>query len=142
MEHRSALRSLIALDAFAAISALAGGLMVISGWPYAFPASWLRGTPFDGYVIPGVLLAVVVGGSAALSTVAMMRRALLGPTLSVIAGLVMMGWISGEIVLLDQNVGFTPLWPLYFVVGLGMTLLRFRVAPGGLRSLGHILRHA
>jgi hypothetical protein len=142
MEHRSTLRSLIALDGFAAVSAVAGGVMVISAWPYAFPMAWLQGTPFDSYVIPGLLLGVIVGGSAALSTVATLRKAASGPVLSAFAGIVMMGWIAGEILLLHVNVGFTPLWPFYFLVGLAMTLLGLRAMPQGVRSLGHRMHHA
>ncbi len=142
MKHRSSPRRLIALDGFAAVSALAGGVMVISGWPYAFPMTWLQGTPFDSYVIPGLLLGVIVGGSAAVSTVATLRRATSGPVLSAVSGIMMMGWIAGEIFVLHANVGFTPLWPLYFLVGLGMTLLGLRATPRSVRSLGHRVRHA
>ena len=54
----------------------------------------------------------------------------------------MMGWIAGEILLLHANVGFTPLWPFYFLVGLAMTLLGLRAMSQGVRSLGHRMHHA
>ena len=142
MDHKPALRSLVAIDAFAAVSALAGGVMVLTAWPSTFPIAWLEGTPFDSYVIPGLLLGVVVGGSALVSLVATVRRAPSGPALSFLAGLVMMGWIAGEVVLLRATIGFTPLWPFYFLVGLAMSLLGLRAAPRGLRDFGRRMHHA
>jgi hypothetical protein len=40
----------------------------------------------------------------------------------------MMGWIVGEILLLNVT-GLTWLWPLYFAVGLVMLLLGLRLSP-------------
>jgi len=73
---------------------------------------------------------------------ATLRKAASGPVLSAFAGIVMMGWIAGEILLLHANVGFTPLWPFYFLVGLAMTLLGLRAMSQGVRSLGHRMHHA
>ena len=143
MELRTVRRSRIAVSGFAALSAVAGSVMVISGWPYAFPLSWLRGTPFGSYVVPGLILGVVVGGSATLAMVAALRNTNDGPGLSVLAGFVMMGWVVGEIALLHATMGgFTPLWPLYFGVGLAMTVLGLIAARGSTGRVGHRVRPA
>jgi hypothetical protein len=127
-EHKTARVALIIVAGFAAVSALGGGLMVASGWPYQFPAAWLEGTPFPDYTLPGLILGVVVGGSALLATVALLKNVRWAALASIAAGAIMMGWIVGEIVLLNVA-GFTWLWPLYFGVGLVMALLGLRLAP-------------
>jgi hypothetical protein len=127
VDHRGARLALVIVDAFAAASALGSGLMVITGWPYQFPATWLEGTPFPDYFVPGLILGLVVGGSALLATFAALRNANAGAFASVAAGLIMMGWIVGEMLLLHTG-GFTWLWPLYFAVGAVMALLGLRLA--------------
>ena len=107
--------------------------MVALGWPYQFLARWLEGTPFLDFTLPGVILGLVVGGSALLATVASLRTARAWALASVFAG-VMMWWIIGEMVILNVG-GFTWLWPLYFAVGLSMVLLALRDVPGGWRDL-------
>src|SRR5687768_13830790 len=55
--------SLVALLALVGVNALAGGYYAVSGAP-GVPVEWLRGTPFQSYLIPGLILFCVVGGSA------------------------------------------------------------------------------
>jgi hypothetical protein len=126
-DHKGIRRALVWVDGFAAASALGGGAMVVAGWPYRFPSSWLAGTPFSDYTIPGLILGLVVGGSALLATVAALRNARAAALASLAAGAIMMGWIVGEMLLLNTG-GFTLLWPLYFAVGLAMALLGLRLA--------------
>ncbi|HEU0074065.1 MAG TPA: hypothetical protein VFS30_08635, partial [Dehalococcoidia bacterium] len=84
------------------------------------PLDWLDGTPFRSYLIPSLLLAFVVGGSATFATVAMLLDGEAGGAGSAVAGGIMMGWIAVEFRMLDQ-----PSWlqALYFGAGLLMTVL-------------------
>jgi hypothetical protein len=133
--------TLIFLDGFAAVSALFGGLELETGWPAQFPTSMLQGTPFSDYLIPGLLLGIVVGGSATVATAATIWSREAGAIWSFVAGSIMAGWIVGEVVILDAlaaNQAFSPyfwLQPFYFVVGMAMVLLALRLAPGGWRGL-------
>lgn len=135
--------SLIFVDGFAAVSALFGGLELETGWPTRFPSSMLQGTPFSDYLIPGLLLGVVVGGSATIATAATIRSRTAGAFWSFVAGSIMAGWIVGEVVILDvfaTNQAFSPyfwLQPFYLVVGVAMATLALRLAPGGWRGLAH-----
>ena len=53
------------VDAFTAATAVGGGTAWATGLETGrFPAEMLRGTQFGSYVIPGLILAGVVGGSA------------------------------------------------------------------------------
>lgn len=80
------------------------------------PQEWLAGTPFTSFVLPGLLLAVLVGGSAAIATYAMVTSPPAGALLSVVAGGVLMAWIVSEVLLLNQP-SWTPTEGIYFVIG-------------------------
>jgi hypothetical protein len=115
---------LFAIDAFAAVSAVGGGIALMAGLESArFPCDWLRGTPFSSYVIPGLILAVAVGGSATVAAAATLRSPRAGTMASLLAGVVMMGWIVGEFLILNQP--SRPTWTevVYFSVGVTMALL-------------------
>src|SRR5215213_5996079 len=61
--------TLLAVEAFVAVTAFAGGLALMLGAiiPYLSfviipPADYLEGSPFSSYLVPGLLLALVLGG--------------------------------------------------------------------------------
>jgi hypothetical protein len=129
--------ALVTVDAFAAATAIWGGLALATGVEGdRFPTEWLRGTPFRNYRVPGLLLAGLVGGSATAATVATLRNPRGGGLASLLAGLVLMGWIGGEIRLLKQP-AYYGTWKdrvfgtwterFFFVVGLLMAVLGWRV---------------
>ena len=96
MQHTRSRIALSIIDGFAGVSGLIGLVLVTFAGDYVFPAHWLIGTPFRSYVVPGLILGFVVGGSALLAMGATIKRARVGPVLSLIAGAIMIGWIVGE----------------------------------------------
>jgi hypothetical protein len=64
--------------------------------------------------VPGIFLAAVIGGSAAIGTAATLARSRQAPVVSAAAGAVMVGWILGETVLVQ---GFSWLQALYLLTG-------------------------
>jgi hypothetical protein len=118
--------ALFVFDLSAAASAVLGGIAVALQLD-SFPREWLASSPFGDYVIPGAILAIVVGGSAALAAATTAAVPRLGAPLSVVAGLLLMGWIVGELLVLEQNSAATSprsvVEPIYFVVGLAMVTL-------------------
>lgn len=95
---------LFAVDTFIALTAIGGGIALVSGLEASrFPLGMLKGAPFNIYVSPGLTLAVVGGGSAAMTAVATLMSLPAGGLASVAAGVVMMGWVSGEVLLLKQT---------------------------------------
>ena len=147
MGHRIERRVLISLDALAALAAIGGGLMLVTGWPYQFPLSYLDPTPFTDYTVPGSILMILVGGSALVATWAMVRNPAAGSLASLLAGLIMVGWIVGEYILVPAvrvTLNEPSSWqqPLYFVIGLAMVVLAVRLVPGGWKSITHIARAA
>lgn len=139
MEHKIARRLLIALDALAALAAIGGGVMVVTGWPYQFPLNYLEPTPFTDYTVPGLILGIFVGGSALVATWEMFRNPAAGALVSFVASLIMMGWIIGEYIVIPavrMTLNEPSSWQqtLYILIGLAMAALAVRVAPaaGGL----------
>jgi len=68
---------------------------------------------------------------------ATVRRASVGPALSLIAGMIMVGWIVGEVLLIDHFTPSAAYWAQgeYLLLGLVMVALALRVAPGGWRGM-------
>jgi len=109
------------LTAFVALTAIGGGLALLTGAEgNRFPLAWLQGTPFDGYTIPGLILAVIVGGSALIASVFAFR----GRKVDVMAmtcGVLLAGFVSTEALILKQTPpGPTVMELLYFVIGAGI----------------------
>jgi hypothetical protein len=122
------------MDAFVGVTAIAGGILLMSGLEASrFPQSYLNGTPFHDYVLPGLILASIVGGTATTAAIAMLRRPALGARASELAGAIMAGWTVGEVLILKQP--HAPTWPelFYFAVGAGMfalgSVVRRRTVP-------------
>jgi hypothetical protein len=132
--------TLAIVDGFAAVSAIGGGiaLMVGSIKPgtdlAAGPFSWL----ISDYFVAGEILLVVTGGSALAAFVATLSERNAGAGFSAAAGLVMMGWIGSEAVL----VGTHWLQLAYFAVGLVMLVLAVIVEPAQIRATAHRLHLA
>jgi hypothetical protein len=119
---------LFAVDGFTAVTAAGGGIALMAGLESGrFPLGWLEGTPFSSYVIPGLILAVEVGGSATVAAAATLRTRHAGALASLLAGVIMLGWIVGEVLILNRP--SRPMWieVFYFAAGLLMTLLGLMV---------------
>ena len=115
---------LIVLASFAAVSALAGGYGVASTNGLGMPMAWLKTTPFADYVVPGLILGLVVGGSALLATMLLVIRHPWGYVASFGAGAIMLGWIIGEILLIQQ---FSWLHVVYALNGVLLMVLAARL---------------
>lgn len=91
---------------FLSVTAIAGGGTLISsptGQKMRMPTAWLRGTPFDSYLVPGYILAIAVGGSAFLSVIFLLANPRIGRRSALAAGAVLAGWIAGQWVLLPVS---------------------------------------
>ncbi len=112
--------TLFALSLFVALTAIGGGIAILAGLERGnFPQEWLEGTPFESYTIPGVLLAVLVGGSSSAAAVTLPLSSGAGTVLSMIAGAVLTGWIIGEIRILNTP-GVSKTEVVYLVLGVAL----------------------
>lgn len=124
MKRRGMCVALFVIDLFVALTAIGGALALVAGLEAnRFPLAWLQGTPFTSYVIPGLLLTMVVGGSAAVAAVLLLRNPTGGAWAALLAGLILLGWIAGEVVILNQPVAPTGIEIFYLLVGLALALL-------------------
>jgi hypothetical protein len=108
------------ITGFIALTAIGGGIALLSGVEAArFPLEWLQGSLFKDYTIPGLLLAIVVGGSSLIACITVFRNLKTGIALAIVAGVAMMGFIVGEVLILNQvPPGPTPIEKMYFIIGL------------------------
>ncbi|WP_457206400.1 hypothetical protein [Nocardioides sp. P5_C9_2] len=89
-------RVLFGLLVLNGLSAVGGGLALMTGW-IPEQASWIRATDFPSSYLPGVILMAVVGGSALVAAIAQAKNVDGWPLASILAGTVMVVWIIGEI---------------------------------------------
>ena len=125
--------ALFVADLFVALTAVFGGITLAMGVD-KFPAAWLVGTPFRSYLIPGLILTIVVGGSAVVATIGTLRKAAAGALTSMLAGAILLGWLAGERLILPSAAfptQFSWLEDIYIAAGLMMiapALMVWRVA--------------
>jgi hypothetical protein len=120
-ERPTALLSLELLMGFVALAC--GGLLVIDGM--GMPVSVLADSPFDSFLIPGLLLGGVVGGSLLLAARLVWFGHRLGPIVSVIAGCILLGWILVEAVMVRDG---RPLQAAVAVYAFTLIVLGWRFA--------------
>jgi hypothetical protein len=117
-------------EAFIALSAIGGGLLMLAGTYQdgvlieaggrgQFSLEWLQHTPFSDYTIPALILAIGVGGSSLIAAVTVFTGREVGILASVVAGLIMAGYIVVEVVMLKQGVSWIE--GLYFGLGLAIS---------------------
>ncbi len=119
-EHRISRIVLLVLEAFMAVSAMGGGVAMTIGaiWPAAtsigIPVSYLDGSPFDSYLVPGLILGIVLGGVNLWAFVLLLRRrpfALFAGAIAAFDGLI---WIAVELIWIPFGV----LHAIYFTIPL------------------------
>jgi len=107
-------RILLVLFFFIGLGAVAGSIGVMKE-VMPFPEVWLRGTPFHSYFYPGLILCVVVGGSQFAAAFILLWRSSLAKRASLIAGLLLIGWMVGEF----RLIGFqAPIQACFVAIGL------------------------
>ena len=118
----SALRPTLAiLLALVALNALGGGLYALSG-AREVPVEWLAGTPFESYFVPGLILLLLVGGSAGIAAWMILRRSRYARTASLAAGVVLLIWIVVQVRMIGYVSWLQPTVGLISMLVLGLTL--------------------
>lgn len=120
-------KTLVGVSIFNAVSAIGGGISLVTG-TLPVPKNLLRHTPFDSYLIPGLFLGVVIGGSALAGAFALLTCAKGSRLISAAAGAIMVGWITGETILIH---GFSWLQGLYLLTGLLVAVGSWSLPAGG-----------
>lgn len=129
MQHKLIRIALFVLEAVVGVTAIQGGIGILSGtFNQYMPVAWLAGTPFSDYTIPGLVLLIVVGGSAVLAAATVFLHREWAVLVSVLAGLLMAGFEVVEVISVDSKVGDALSFVLglqlfYFVLGLAVFVL-------------------
>jgi hypothetical protein len=132
--------ALLVLLAFTAVSSIVSGLvMLLQSWlgtgaialpPEASLALWLlEGSPFSTYLVPGLILLLVVGGTHLAAFLLTLRNSRWAGFLAAVAGFAILIWIFVQMVFIP----FSVLQAVYFAVGvaeLGLLLLALGLVAG------------
>ena len=118
---------LLLVTAFVALTSLGCGLGLALGI-LQFPLTFLHDLPFSDYRIPGLVMAVVVGGSALLAAALLLARHKLGILMTALAGLILLCFEVVEVLTIDPNTG--NLLPLVIVLQTAYTLLSLTLLTG------------
>ncbi|TMC09121.1 MAG: hypothetical protein E6J41_11305 [Chloroflexi bacterium] len=99
------------------VTAVVGLSAIIPGWTIAtsgtvggfrLPAEWLSGSaPFRDFVIPGLILLLVIGVGGVLTATLNVADNRLASVVALAYGLVLVGWIAGELVFMTQTMVLT-----------------------------------
>lgn len=133
--HRTTRILLLVVEAFVAVTAFAGGIAIVLGtlvpdlsMVITLPAEYLEGSPFSSYLVPGLVLALVLGGVHAIAFVLLLRRRPTALFASAAAGYTALIWIFIQMTIIP----FSALQAAYFVAGaveLGLVMLMLELLP-------------
>lgn len=118
LSPRTARRLLIPIELFIAANALGGSVYGLAG-AEDVPREWLEGSPFDSYVVPSLVLLVAVAGGMTAAATSLIVRHHRGAEISIAAGLVLLGWIVVQVLIIP----FSWLQPAFFACGLAVIAL-------------------
>lgn len=94
---------LLGLELLVAVNAVTAGTSLAvrpDGSGLGMTVALLARSPFRDFLVPGLLLALAVGGSACAAAVALLARARRAPELALAAGAILAGWIVVQAVLI------------------------------------------
>jgi hypothetical protein len=126
------------------VAAAVGLNAIIPGWQimtdgsvYGFklPTGWLTSYwPFNDYAVAGFLLLAVVGGGCLVAALVNVLSQRAGAVASLVMGFVLVGWIAGELVFMNQTMVMT-----WIILGSGIVLIALS-APYAWPVVGESLR--
>jgi len=109
---------LLVFQAFNGLSGLLGGFMLVkdpTGANLNMDMNWLQATPFNTFLIPGIILFLVNGvGNVTGFWITYMKQTKAG-LIGALFGIIMMIWITTQVILIGYK---DFLQPLYFSTGL------------------------
>lgn len=108
-------RTLVVLLVFGAVSSFGGGVLGVFFGGAGVPLGYLEGTPFTTFVVPGLILGVVVGGTQAVAALGLLRRHPWSGLGAAVAGFGMIIWIFVELALIGE---FSWLQVVYLALGI------------------------
>lgn len=118
---------LFLLTVFVALTAIFSGALLVSypdGSVFKLPVELLKGTPFKNFLVPGIILTVVVGGTNLVAVILNMQTHPLRYDWAIAGAIVVIGWIVIQILLLSM---LHWLHIVYLIIGIMMILLAYQL---------------
>lgn len=112
--------TLMVLVAFQGLSGLLGGFGLISdpsGESLQIPIDWLEGSPFDNYLIPGIILFFILGIFPLIVFFGLWKNAAWSWYGALLLGTALIIWIGVEILIIGYHMQ-PPLQLIYGTVGI------------------------
>lgn len=119
--------SLLILISFITLTAVPGGLLMMyesNGSALGLSTSLLARTPFDDFFIPGLLLALIVGGSSLVSLFLVMNQSTSAYRIAMASGVILVIWVLGEFILVPY---YHWLQGLYLAAGILIALTSYQL---------------
>lgn len=101
------------------VGALYGGIGLMTR-SIGMPDSWLVGTPFPSWTLPGTALILVIALPMLAAAVLESRRAPGAQAATVTAGVLQVGWIAVQLLVMQR---YHPFQPLVLIVAAAILLL-------------------
>jgi hypothetical protein len=118
------------------LSGLVGGLGLVTdptGSRLGIPIEWLTGSPFNDYLIPGLVLLFLLGALPLLVSYGVWVRRYWSWSAALFVGLALLTWIGVEILI----IGYQPRPPLQLAYGaVGLVILVLTLLPSVRGHLG------
>ena len=134
-------KAAVALEVLLSLGALAGGLVLViapRGEIMPLPLSALAGSPFDTYLVPGLILFGVLGLGPLVAALLAWLRHPLAPTAAVVVGVGLLIWVAVEVAIIGYS-NEPPLQAIYVILGVAIVLVAIRwLLSGGLPRLDGI----
>lgn len=124
-QAKSSRTGFLVLEIFNGLSALAGGIGLIlntDGKALGMDTEMLASTPFETFLIPGIVLFVVNGIGNATGAILTLRKYKMSAYVAAFFGFVLMVWIISQVAWIGYQ---SFLQPLYFATGLAQLILAY-----------------
>ena len=103
MKHKGIRIALVIIEVLIGLGALGGGVAILTGaFDQWFSITWLQGTPFSDYTIPGLALTLVVGGGMLLAAATLFIDREVTVLISAAMGLIVIGFEVVEVAIIDR----------------------------------------
>ena len=104
MKHKAVRIALAVIEVIIGLGAIGGGIAILTGaFDQWFPLTWLQGTPFSDYTVPGLILLIFIGGGMLLAAATIFTQQEWAVLLSAAMGLVMIGFEIFEVAIIDRH---------------------------------------
>ena len=113
--------ALIVLTIFLALTAVAGGIQLLEG-TYAPSMEMLQGSIFPNWIVPGLSLFLIVGGSALFAATLLFRKSKFALLFSTTAGVIIMFFEFVEILAIGSPAGIARTLQIFYF-GLGTAII-------------------